>query len=122
MTREAFLSFCAGLEGALLDRPFRDDPDTVVARHERNRKWFAILMRAAGREFVNLKCRPAEGSLLRGMFGGIRPAYHMNKEHWISVDLQGDVPREVIHRLVTDSHRLTAPRLRGRRPDRPTDG
>ena len=107
MTREDFLSFCAGLEGALLDRPFLDDPDTVVARHERNRKWFAILMRAAGREFVNLKCRPAEGSLLRGMFGGIRPAYHMNKEHWVSLLLSGGPDQQTIFDLIDAAYGLS---------------
>lgn len=112
MTREDFLAFCEGLEGAAIDRPFQGDLETTVARHERSRKWFAILMRGEGGSYVNLKCEPVSAGLLRGSFQGIRPAFHMNKDHWISVDLEGDVPRELICRLTGDSHRLTAPKLR----------
>lgn len=112
MTREEFLVFCEGLEGASTDRPFRGDLETTVARHTRGGRWFAILMRGERGYFVNLKCEPVSAALLRGMFEGIRPGYHMNKNHWISVDLAGDVPRELICRLTADSHRLTAPRFR----------
>lgn len=112
MTREEFLAFCESLEGASTDRPFQGDFQTTVARHERNRKWFAILMRGETGSYANLKCEPVSAGLLRGMFTGIRPAFHMNKDHWISVDLASDVPDELIRRLTGDSHRLTAPKMR----------
>ena len=116
MTREAFIDYCAGLEGAGVDCPFSDDLETTVARHTRSRRWFAILMNREGRDFANLKCEPLKGGMLRGMFTGIRPGWHMNKDHWISVDLAGDVPDELIRQLVADSHALTAPRLRRLKP------
>ena len=112
MTRETYLAFCASLEGAKVDQPFQMDFETSVARHEKNRKWFAILMRKGGSDFVNLKCEPLKGGLLRGMFKGVRPGWHMNKDHWISVDFMGDVPEEILCRLTRDSHALTAPRMR----------
>lgn len=110
MTREAFVAFCASLQGATVDQPFQQDFLTTVARHGHSRKWFAILMRKDGRDFANLKCEPLEGAMLRGMFTGVRPGWHMNKDHWISVDLAGDVPDEVICRLLDASHALTRPR------------
>lgn len=112
MTREDFLAFCEGLEGASTDCPFMGDFQTTVARHTRSGKWFAILMRGETGSYANLKCEPVSASLLRGMFRGIRPGFHMNKNHWISVDLMGDVPDELIRRLTSDSHRLTAPKMR----------
>ena len=121
MTRETYLEFCAALEGVKVDQPFQMDFETSVARHEKNKKWFAILMRKDGSDFVNLKCEPLKGGMLRGMFKGIRPGWHMNKDHWISVDLVGDVPEEVLCRLTRDSHALTAPRVHkaGKTPDDP---
>lgn len=110
MTGQAWLAYCAGLPGALVDQPFRMDPVTTVARHAGSRKWFGILMQKDGQVFVNLKCRPLEGAVLRGSFAGIRPAWHMNKDHWISVLLESDVPDALIHQLTRDSHRLTRPR------------
>ncbi|MDI9520417.1 MAG: MmcQ/YjbR family DNA-binding protein [Bacillota bacterium] len=112
MTRKAFLDYCEGLEGAVLDCPFPMDALTTVARHEKNRRWFAILMQKDGADFANLKCEPAQGALMRASFQGIRPGYHMNKEHWISVFLDSDVPPDIIKKLVLDSHALTAPKMR----------
>ncbi len=112
MTRAAFLAFCEGLPGASLDRPFAQDAMTTVARHEKNKRWFAILMQKDGLDFVNLKCSPPEAALLRASFEGIQPGYHMNKDHWISVYLKSDVPSDIIKKLVMDSNALTAPKIR----------
>lgn len=60
-----------------------------------------------GAAFVNLKCEPLEASLLRQAFSGLRPGYHMNKQHWVSVYLQSDVPDELICQLTMESFRLT---------------
>ena len=69
-------------------------------------------------------CEPLKSGMLRGMFKGVRPGWHINKDHWISVDLMGDVPEEVFCRLTRDSHALTAPRMRkGRKPSgEPVEG
>ena len=56
---------------------------------------------------VNLKCEPALiGSFIKD--DGIFPAYHMNKEHWLSVALDGSVPEDRIKLLVDISFELTA--------------
>ncbi|WP_265492644.1 MmcQ/YjbR family DNA-binding protein [Klebsiella pneumoniae] len=39
---------------------------------------------------------------------GILPAYHMNKEHWVSVVLAGPVTPSEIHELLAESHELTS--------------
>ena len=113
MTREAWLEYCRSLEGAQTDCPFRLDERTTVARHTRSRKWFGILMEKEGASFINLKCEPVEAAFLRGGFEGIQPAWHMNKDHWITVLLDSDVPDALIRSLTLGSYRLTAPVMRG---------
>ena len=110
MTREDFLAFCEGLEGAVCDQPFMPGDGTFVARHERSRMWFAVLMNLEGRDFVNLKAEPGQAALMRSLFTGVRPGYHMNKDHWISVYLERDVPDDLIQKLILDSYQLTAPK------------
>ncbi|ELI8009298.1 MmcQ/YjbR family DNA-binding protein, partial [Yersinia enterocolitica] len=39
---------------------------------------------------------------------GILPAYHMNKEHWVSVLLSSSLSPNEIHELLADSHELTS--------------
>ncbi|MCF7521901.1 MmcQ/YjbR family DNA-binding protein [Neisseria sp. ZJ106] len=57
-------------------------------------------------EIINLKCEPA---LLGGLrqSSGVYPAYHMNKEHWFSLDLNSDFAAEEVLRLLDLSFDLT---------------
>ena len=58
-------------------------------------------------DVLNLKCDPEESFIVREMYGGIIPAYHMNKRHWISVILNGSVPVDFTERLTEKSYDLT---------------
>lgn len=107
MTKQEFCEFCETIGGAELDYPFTDDFDTTVARHENNRKWFAIAMLYRDKWIINLKCEPMEADFLRSVYEGVIPAYHMNKVHWNSVFLESDVPDEEIKRMIMNSFSLT---------------
>ena len=55
---------------------------------------------------INLKNIPEIiGGLRRE--NGILPAYHMNKEHWITILLDGTVPKKKICELIDISYELT---------------
>ena len=41
---------------------------------------------------VTVKCDPAIGEALRAQFASIVPGYHLNKRHWITITIGGDVP------------------------------
>lgn len=38
---------------------------------------------------------------------GIYPTYHMNKEYWISILLDGTISKEKIQELIDESYELT---------------
>lgn len=107
MTCEEFLEFCRNIPGASVDQPFAGDFDTYAARHTLSRKWFALVMIHEGRHIVNLKCDPQEADLLRKLFKGVVPAYHMNKTHWNTIILNSDLPDEEIKRMTMNSFALT---------------
>ena len=92
-------------------------PNNAVFRHQGNRKWFAALLLDMPREklglvesgkvdVLNLKCDPL---LLGSLLDGKRylPGYHMNKEHWITLLLDGSIPLHEIFELIDMSRRLT---------------
>ena len=57
-------------------------------------------------DIVNVKYDPIMlGSLLEEK--GFYPAYHMNKEHWITICLDGSVDDEKILSLIDISYDLT---------------
>ena len=47
-----------------------------------------------------MKCEPAIGEALRAQYASIAPGYHLNKRHWITITLNGDVPDERVRELV----------------------
>ena len=91
--------------------------DTAAIRHLDTKKWFGAFMKDLPKnkfglktdektDVINLKCDPLISyPLLDGK--GIFPAWHMNKEHWISVFLDGTVPAEEIYPLIKMSFMLT---------------
>lgn len=67
-----------------------------------------------GKLCVNLKCDPDEADILRQMFHNVTPAYHMNKVHWNTITLGGDVPGGELRHMIEQSFDLTKPKLRKR--------
>lgn len=90
------------------DYPWMDTPESAVFRHAANRKWFALVttvpkskLGLPGQQpvdIVNLKCDPILIGSLRAE-PGFYPAYHMNKENWITAALDGSAPEDKL-RLV----------------------
>ena len=67
-------------------------------------KMFALFAEDATPLRINLKCDPEEAQILRGMHKSIIPGYHMNKEHWNTIILDGSLPDELIYKLIDDSY------------------
>lgn len=59
-----------------------------------------------GIDRITVKCDPERAEVLVGEHEHIVPGYHMNKRHWITIDLDGSVPLELVEDLVDDSHFL----------------
>lgn len=96
-------------------------PDYAVLRHENGGKWFALIggvKRSAlgldGEEIVDIvdvKCEPEEIDFLiqqPGFFHG----YHMNKNHWLTILLDGSVELETVFSFISHSFELTAPKIK----------
>ncbi len=69
----------------------------------------------AGRRLLTLKCDPVRAELLRAEFAAILPGFYMDKRNWISVDLDGGVPEDVLRELCGDSYRLVFGKLTKKR-------
>ena len=116
MTRQDLIDHCLTYPGAYEDYPFdgtdahSDDGSWAVLRHRANRKGFAHIYQREGLLCVNLKCAPLEADFLRGAFDDVLPGYHMNKTHWNTVRLGGDVPDEELRRMIRNSYDLTQPK------------
>lgn len=98
------------------DFPFPNDPFTAVFRHRNNKKWYGIIMEVKKSvlgyeeqnlvEILNVKCYPDIIGDLR-LSAGFYPAYHMNKEHWITILLDDCVDLKEIKEFLDISFQLT---------------
>ena len=116
MTRHELEVYIESTFGITPDYPFTGDFVTAVFRHPGNRKWFAVAMRIPRTKLgipedgfidvVNVKCDP---EILHSFHGqpGIYPAYHMNRNHWLTVILDGCVTEDTMGFLLGISYDLT---------------
>ena len=132
MTRDELIRYVAERFSTEPEYPW--DDENCICRHPGNRKWFAVLMRVPCEklgfpregmaDIVNFKCSP----LLMGAYRpqpGILPGYHMNKDHWLSILLDGSAEDSLIRELFELSYDLTNSRKKARetqaRPGQSTD-
>lgn len=96
-------------------------PDYAVFRHAASRKWYAVVMGLSENklglpgdgyvDILDIKCDPVLiGSLLAEE--GFLPAYHMNKNSWITILLNGTVPDGRIFPLLEWSFDSVSPKRR----------
>jgi predicted DNA-binding protein (MmcQ/YjbR family) len=95
------------LPSATLDYPFGDHIHVFKVEG----KIFAIYFKDATTERINLKCDPVHAQELRSVFNEITPGYHMNKKHWNTIDLTGNLPHSEITRLIDHSYALIVKKL-----------
>ena len=64
-----------------------------------------------GHELLTVKCEPLVGEMTCREYPDILPGFYMDKRHWISVFLDGDVPDDVLRGLCAASYRLVLEKL-----------
>ena len=55
---------------------------------------------------MNVKCDPEQAENFREEYNSVIPAYHMNKKHWNTVVLNGQVPSRMIWEMIDASYLL----------------
>ena len=60
---------------------------------------------------ITLKVDPAQADLQRAMFTTIKPGYHMNKQHWNTIELSGELSDTQLTGLIDDSYQLVVAKL-----------
>lgn len=103
---------CLSLLGASEEFPF--GPETSVFKV--GGKMFALSRLGAEPPLsVSLKIDPPLGEQLRASYECVRPGWHLNKKHWVTVEIGGDAPDQLVRDLIEDSHDLVRPKAKVRR-------
>ncbi|HMX38756.1 MAG TPA: MmcQ/YjbR family DNA-binding protein [Saprospiraceae bacterium] len=105
---EQFRDYCLSKPATSEDFPF--GPENLVLRV--GGKIFAITDVAKGDFKVNLKCEPDYALQLREQHVEVVPGYHMNKQHWNTVDFEGALDDALLRHLIDHSYALVAKSLK----------
>jgi len=93
------------LAGAHLDYPFGEN----VAVYKVDDKMFALIEEGSDPLRVSLKCDPLLAQTLRERYESVMPGYHLNKKHWNTIVLSGQLTWEQVQDLIRHSYNLVAP-------------
>ena len=101
MNVEEVRQICIAKKGVTEGFPF--DETTLVLKV--GGKMFALLNLDKDPS-VNLKCDPERAINLREHHNAILPGYHMNKQHWNTMMLEGGLPGQLVSDLIGHSYDL----------------
>ena len=74
-------------------------------------KIFMMTMTYQNEKIVTVKCSPQDSEMLRDIYPSIRPGYHMNKKHWITIYPGKEITMELVKDLVIASYELVISKL-----------
>ena len=107
MDLEQFREYCLRKSGATEGTPFGED----VLVFKVGGKMFALAALEKIPATANLKCDPDLALELRDRYEQVRPGYHMNKKHWNTVELCGEIPDSDLRKMVDHSYELVVKSL-----------
>ncbi len=87
---------------AKLDYPFGEG----VAVYKVKDKMFALIAEKSEPLNISLKCDPVLAETLRKKYETVMPGYHLNKKHWNTIVLSGQLPWEEVQGLIRLSYNL----------------
>ena len=103
--RDQAAAWSRALPAAVEEFPF--GPQAAVFKV--GAKMFALV--PTDQHSVTVKVEPDDGVALRSQFAAITPGYHMNKRHWITIDLDADDQLVPVQDLIEDSYLLVVASL-----------
>jgi predicted DNA-binding protein (MmcQ/YjbR family) len=102
MQSDVFREYCLKKKGVTESTPF--GPEDLVFKV--GGKMFALLALEEIPAKCNLKCDPDRALELRDRYEQVTAGYHMNKKHWNTVELGGEIPDSEVRKMIDHSYEL----------------
>lgn len=104
MDHKTVEAYVLSMPNAVLSYPFGED----VAVYKVQDKMFALIPEGREPVRISLKCDPQLSKILRERFESVMEGYHLNKKHWNTILLSGQLPWEDVQALIRHSYDLVA--------------
>jgi predicted DNA-binding protein (MmcQ/YjbR family) len=110
ITHKELEKFLLGLPNTRLDYPFGEE----AAVYKVDDKIFAIIHEKSEPVQLSLKCDPILAVTLRERYESVQPGYHLNKKHWNTIVLTGQLSWDEIEDLINHSYQLVSGTIQGK--------
>ncbi|MCK5827145.1 MmcQ/YjbR family DNA-binding protein [Candidatus Bipolaricaulota bacterium] len=107
MTFEQFHAYLLSQPSTVEDRPFT--PEIPV--YKIGGKMFAYSSPNDVPPSITIKLDPLLGQMLRSTYKAVQPGYHMNKEHWNTIAIDGTIPDEELLSWIDEAYTLVRSKL-----------
>jgi predicted DNA-binding protein (MmcQ/YjbR family) len=104
MDHKTVEDYLLAMPGTRLDYPF----GASVAVYKVDDKMFALISEGKDPVQLSLKCNPELSKVLREKYDEVMPGYHLNKQHWNTLILTGQLPWEEVQGLIRHSYDLVS--------------
>lgn len=106
MNHKQVEEYIFSMPNAKLDYPFGDDVAVYKVPVKGDDKMFALIQEGSNPVRISLKCDPVLAKLLRDKYITVMEGYHLNKKHWNTIVLSGEIEWEEIQGFIRHSYDL----------------
>jgi predicted DNA-binding protein (MmcQ/YjbR family) len=121
MTHEEVEQYLLSFPNTFLDYPFGEEVAVYKigdSSQASEAKMFALISEGKVPINLSLKCDPLLSKILREEYETVMPGYHLNKKHWNTIVLTGQLPWEEVQGLIRHSYDLVNPQAEKEQPDK----
>lgn len=108
MTHKQVEDYLLAQPNAWLDYPFGEGVAVYKVGPKDAGKMFALVSEKKTPVSISLKCDPRLAVLLREKYEEVMEGYHLNKKHWNTILLTGQLSDEEVQDLIRHSYDLVA--------------
>jgi predicted DNA-binding protein (MmcQ/YjbR family) len=101
--RKELEDYLLSMPNSRLDYPFGEEVAVYKADDD---KMFALVQEGHAPLTLSLKCDPQLSEVLREKYETVMPGYHLNKKHWNTILLTGQLAWPEVQDLIRHSYNL----------------
>src|SRR5690606_33049571 len=108
MTHKELEEYLLSFPDTWLDYPFGETVSVYKVGSQEKSKMFALIQEDSSPLRLSLKCDPELAKTLRERYESVMPGYHLNKKHWNTILLTGQLGDDEIKDLARHSYLLAS--------------
>jgi predicted DNA-binding protein (MmcQ/YjbR family) len=106
MDHKTVEDYILSMPNSYLDYPFGEEVAVYKVGSKDDGKMFALIREGKDPVQLSLKCDPVLSNVLREKYDEVMPGYHLNKKHWNTLVLRGQLQWQDVQGLIRHSYDL----------------